>query len=223
MYYPSVRNVFSHIIHGNTSMGGGSDDLNEILREEARHTLDHRIKQIKDTDDKAAGIFRFNMLLFGILLTIISILLNVNEVNEDYFINLWSGFRIVFLIISLFSAAFTYASSSYDIGISPNLIGRTHNGEIDDVEELNNELKSLYKNWINYNRSIAHFNTYLIMVSILSVIDGVLLLIGGSLFGILEYSDLLVEFIFLTLFLIILAFTNIFIWKADSIYMTLSD
>lgn len=48
MYYPSVRNVFSHIIHGNTSMGGGSDDLDEILREEARHTLDHRIKQIKD-------------------------------------------------------------------------------------------------------------------------------------------------------------------------------
>lgn len=91
------------------------------------------------------------MLLFGILLTIISILLNVNEVNEDYFINLWSGFGIVFLIISLFSAAFTYASSSYDIGISPNLIGRTHNGEIDDIEELNNELKGLYKDWINYN------------------------------------------------------------------------
>lgn len=204
-------------------MSDDGGDVGECICREARHTVDHHIDRIHKVDQKAVGIFRVNLLLIGILLTSLTIVINVDDVSIGPFFNIWSFGSLFFLVLSTFFASITYTSSEYDLGISPELIEDFQNGQYGSAEDFHEELADLYKEWMVHNRTMGRFNAYLITISIAAAFNGIVLLLGGGFIGITEYdSD---AFINLSFFgaLFVLLLLNWAIWAADGLYSRLSS
>src|SRR6056297_1262199 len=74
---------------------------------EARMVLDHQISTLSDIDDKAARIFRVNILLVGLLLTTLSFVARRQPATGQFqpklqhFINLYNEIGGIFLLGSI--------------------------------------------------------------------------------------------------------------------------
>jgi len=204
-------------------MSDDGDDLWECVCREARYTVDHHIDRINNVDQKAVGIFRVNLLLISILLTLLTIIINIDGVSVNPFFNIWSYGSLFFLVLSTFFASITYTSSSYDLGISPAVIKDAQRDQYESAEEFHADLGELYREWIEYNRSMGDFNSYLITISIASAFNGIVLLIGGGFIGITEYnSDIgIYGSFFVALFVLILL--DWVIWAVDGLYSQISN
>jgi len=156
---------------------GDPEQLAE-LRSEARETVDAQRETLNDIDTKASKILRLNVALIGILISVLSIAIQVGPDSETGlgnvapFVNLYTEIGLGALILSTAFAAMTYTASELDVGVSSeNLTGLL---EADFTREETEEL--LVKNYvtrINFNRSTNLRNIPLIQLTIVLIVSAI--------------------------------------------------
>jgi len=162
---------------------GGSELLPE-LRSEARETVDAQKETLADIDTKASQILRLNILLIGVIVSVLSFTAqngggsNSGVPSAGPFINLYMKLGVASLVLSTALAAMTYTASELDVGVSSDnlasLLGT--NFSLDEAEEL------LVKNYIiriNFNRSTNIRNIPLITSTVVFVVTAVVLFALG--------------------------------------------
>lgn len=169
---------------------GDVDTLSE-LRAEARDTVDCQSDTLNDIDTKASKILRLNILLIGILVSVLSVAAQngggdgASLSAVDSFINIYMEIGVSSLVLSTAFAAMTYTASELDVGVSSNNLFTILDADLSrkDVEEL------LVKNYIiriNFNRSTNIRNIPLIQLTIFFVVSAVVFFTLGvydALFG----------------------------------------
>ncbi|UTF52732.1 hypothetical protein [Natronosalvus rutilus] len=155
-------------------------DLNALEKgiDEARETIDHQIQSLNDMDSKAAKILRLNVLLFGLILTAISIApqtdgLRLEDFNSDFLV-----IGLLFLFVSTTFAALTYTASEYLPGVQPADLD-TITDENFTEHELHIVLTNSYSDWIQFNNETNIRNTPLSTATTLSLIAGITYLAIG--------------------------------------------
>jgi len=156
---------------------GDPEQLAE-LRSEARETVDAQRETLNDIDTKASKILRLNVALIGILISVLSIAIQVGPDSETGlgnvapFVNLYTEIGLGALVLSTAFAAMTYTASELDVGVSSeNLTGLL---EADFTREETEEL--LVKNYvtrINFNRSTNLRNIPLIQLTIVLIVSAI--------------------------------------------------
>lgn len=197
---------------------GDDGEVCERVCEEARATLDQQIYRNENVDGKALGIFRLNLLLAGLLLTVFSLLMNSPEIPESEFINVWSIAALVALFVSTVFAAMTYTSTSYDIGIGPDLIEDSEFGRYDSTTDLEADLREMYREALKHNSNVGQFNAYFITIAISGLLDSVVLFVGGGTVSVLGYYKTYTSYGLFILSVFGLIILNLVIWKADWLF-----
>lgn len=195
------------------------DRVDERVCKEARHTIDQQINRNESTDKKAVGLFRLNLLLAGLVITVLTFIPRTDAIGVSQLINIWSVFGIILLFISSIVAAMTYTSSSYDLGITPSLIGRVEDGEFDGIQDLDDHLTDLYKGWLRHNANVGQFNSYLITLAILLLLNSMIFLVLGAGYGLLDhqFGRVMYAALFGLTLIISVAISSV-IWVADWVF-----
>lgn len=197
-----------------------SADEEEICQrvcEEARETLNQQIYRNEQVDQKALGIFRLNLLLMGLLLTIFTLIVDTT-VQEGRFISGWSVGGLVLLLISTLFAAMTYTSTSYDVGISTDMIEDSEYGRFDSTSDLEHDLRDMYHEALDHNNKVGQFNAYFITIAIVGLLNSIILFTGAIGVGFSEYHNTTASTGLFILTLMIFAVLDLLIWKADRIF-----
>lgn len=197
--------------------GADGEEICQRICEEARETIDQQIYRNEQVDQKALGIFRLNLLLMGLMLTIFTLVVDTS-VQVDRFISGWSIGGLVLLLISTLFAAMTYTSTSYDVGISTDMIEHSEYGRFDSAGSLERDLRDMYHEALDHNNKVGQFNAYFITVAIVGLLDSIILFTGAIGIGFSEYYDTTASTGLFILTLIGLAVLDLLIWKADSIF-----
>lgn len=169
-------------------MAPSSDKRHSITCEEARYTVDHQVKKIENTHKKALGLFRVNILIAGLLLTILSLSIESSNVDVMKFRNISSLFGIFLLASSSTFAATTYTSSAVDVGIKTDFESE-HDGT--DIQTV---LKGNYLGWMNHNEDVIKFNSYVFTLAIITLIGSIVFLGAGIYTGILSSNGVSEEY-----------------------------
>lgn len=163
----------------------GDRELLTELRSEARETVDAQKETQNDIDTKASRILRLNILLIGVLVSVLSIAAQ-NGGNDggqlsgiEPFVNPYTKIGIGSLVLSTAFAAMTYTASELDVGVSSENLATLLEADFsrEDAEEL------LVKNYIvriNFNRSVNIRNIPLIQTTIVFIITAVVLFALGT-------------------------------------------
>lgn len=197
--------------------GTDEEGICQRICEEARDTLNQQIYRNEQVDQKALGIFRLNLLLMGLLLTIFTLIVDT-DVQEGRFISEWSIGALVFLLISTLFAAMTYTSTSYDVGISTDMIEDSEYGRFDSNSDLEHDLRDMYHEALDHNNKVGQFNAYFITIAIVALLNSIILITGAIGVGFSEYYDTTASTGLFILTLMAFAILNLLIWKADRIF-----
>ncbi|MGB9966061.1 hypothetical protein [Halobacterium hubeiense] len=157
----------------------GDPEVLDLLRDEARRTVDQQVATLNDIDEKASRILRVNLVLVGLLVTALSYVSQANDVAVGSFENVYFGGGFVLLVLSSALAGLTYSASEFDAGVGSDNIAKTLSSGVDEpgFEEL------LLKNYavrINFNRSTNVRNAPLITGTIVTLIGAIYFLSVGS-------------------------------------------
>ncbi|MDB9232841.1 hypothetical protein [Halorubrum ezzemoulense] len=160
--------------------GDEKTNSQELLRQEARDVIERQLNTIKQSENKASSILRINLLIFGALLTIASLILRLGD--SDSFSNLTitthtSGYLsagIGALILSTVAAGITYTASNVYIGVSGDDLEKL--SEIDSYSDLNQNLVTGYSLWVRMNQYALVKNNFLVTLTIVLIVIGVLFL-----------------------------------------------
>ncbi|WP_336136637.1 hypothetical protein [Natronomonas amylolytica] len=199
---------------------GDADQLTE-LREEARKTVDAQRQTLNDIDTKASKIFRLNLVLIGLLVSILSI---VTQFGPDppsgidaleLFVNIYTQIGIAALVLSTAFAAITYTASELDVGVSSENLAALLEADFSETEA--EEL--LVKNYImriNFNRSTNVRNIPLIQLTIAFVVFAIISFVLGVYRGITGAVPiwLLGAAFLLILFVVLVSGVLTQIWRA---------
>lgn len=148
------------------------------LRSEAQKTVNSQIETINDIDTKASQILRLNILLIGVIVSVLSLVAqgggdgNLYFTDIEAFINTYMGLGFASLVLSTAFAAMTYGASELDTGINVENIESFLAVDFteEEVEEL---LLKNYASRINFNRSTNIRNLPLITATLNLVVAGV--------------------------------------------------
>lgn len=132
----------------------------------------------------ASKILRLNVALIGILISVLSIAIQVGPESEtglgnvEPFVNLYTEIGIGALVLSTAFAAMTYTASELDVGVSSDNLTNLLKAEFtrDETEEL------LVKNYImriNFNRSTNLRNIPLIQLTIVLIVTAIVSFVLG--------------------------------------------
>lgn len=128
----------------------GDQEIVEKLRQEARRTVDNQIRTREDMNEKAIRTIRHNVLLTGVLLTILSFVVKSTDVGVADFFNGYVIVGVVALVLSSSSAALTYGRTDVAVGIDPDDV--VHALELDLTDhEFQTALAKSYATWIDRN------------------------------------------------------------------------
>lgn len=154
------------------------------LRSEARETVDAQRETLNDIDTKASKILRLNVALIGILISVLSIAIQVGPDSEtgleniEPFVNVYTEIGLGALVLSTAFAAVTYTASELDVGVSSeNLTGLL---KADFTRKETEEL--LVQNYImriNFNRSTNLRNIPLIQLTIVLIVSAIVSFVLG--------------------------------------------
>lgn len=159
------------------------------LRSEARETVDAQRETLNDIDTKASKILRLNVALIGILISVLSIAIQVGPGSEtgveniEPFVNVYTEIGLGSLVLSTAFAAMTYTASELDVGVSSeNLTGLLKAGFTqEETEEL---LVQNYIMRINFNRSTNLRNIPMIQLTIVLIVSAIVSFVLGLYHGI---------------------------------------
>ena len=162
-------------------------DIESLRRthEEGRATLDHLISTINDTDDKAAYTLRINILILGIVATIISLTLREGIVQAQDVSNVALYVAIASSILSLVVSLLIYSRTEFKVGLSANDLGSVL-GEKFSEERLLLALIRSEQRWIRYNEKTNKWDAdrlflaqFLLLFSIVSYLVAGYILVQG--------------------------------------------
>ena len=194
------------------------DELWEEVCAESRATLDQQVRRIENYDTKAVGLFRANILLTGVLISGLAIIVRTNGVVPGQFLNGWSLFGALTLLLSTASSAMAYTSSSYDLGIGPEVIHDADRGIYESKAAFQNELRDLYKGWLEHNANVGTFNSYLITGTIILLIDSIIFFAGAVVTG-LYTLPLLIDATLLLGAAVLMLILNAFVYSAEKVFV----
>lgn len=144
------------------------------LRDEARRTLDHQLEAIDDIDEKAARLLRFNVIIIGLILSVIAILAELEGVDVvAEFQNVFIIGGIALFLLSALLAAVTYTASDTEGGFGYASIHEAIDADL-NREEFYVGAASSYANWIEFNDNTNKKNAFLITLTSLLLIAGVI-------------------------------------------------
>ena len=172
----------------NVDFDGDPEQLAE-LRSEARETVDAQRETLNDIDTKASKILRLNIALIGILISVLSIAIQVGPDSEtglgnvEPFVNVYTEIGLGALVLSTAFAVMTYTASELDVGVSSeNLTALLKAGFTqEETEEL---LVKNYITRINFNRSTNLQNIPLIQLTIVLVVSAIVSFVLGLYHGV---------------------------------------
>lgn len=193
------------------------DEINDTLCsacEEAKQTLDHQLTWLHQHDQKAMQILRADMILIGLILTAFSLSFRTDSVELNRFVNLFTIFGGAALLMSAIGASVTYISSSFEAGMSHNDLQKVLEEEYNH-ETLYENLTDGYSEWIEYNKYVLGYNSILITITIIMVVNSLALLSIGALVGILEASFTNVSIIAFFITLLFLVIISIVVYKSE--------
>lgn len=144
-----------------------------VTHEEARTVLDHQISILNDIDNKATKTVRITAVILGIVVSAPSVI--QNPLN---FVNQFTKWGVVGLVLSICLGMFTYSSSSPDLGPNPADINRMLDNKYREDEWLVLLLDS-YQDWIDRTQQVNRFNGVFLALSQLSLITSLALLAWG--------------------------------------------
>ncbi|MDZ7688875.1 MAG: hypothetical protein U5J64_09180 [Halobacteriales archaeon] len=175
----------------------------EKLRDEMRLTFESQVERLREIDNKAIEILKANLLLIGIFVTGISILVQTG-VEFGSFINVFTVFAGLLLLLSTALAGVTYTSSNIRGGVDTQALEKTLDAEYTD-EEFAEALASSYGRWIEYNAGVIAVNDILVTVTVLLVIDALVYLVAGIVAGVFvpPLAVSVVGFVVLTVFVVL--------------------
>lgn len=194
-------------------------DVRDIACREARQSLNEQLQVVRGSDEKAIGLFRANLFITGLLLTGFAVTFrNDNGLVAHEFLNIWSGLGLLLLFFSTGFAAVAYTSSAVDVGISPAVLNDVEKSRY-DIEELKTDLIQLYGDWLDYNRNVVRFNSYLLTLSIILAFDALVLLSGGVFIGFFKMKLSFMSIILVLATGIALLLTNKIIYTSEELFV----
>jgi len=163
----------------------GETELLIELRDEARKTVDCQIQTLGDIDSKASKIFRLNVILIGVIVSVLSIVAQNGTAGSsglksvEPFTNIYMQWSIVALVLSTVFAATTYTASELDVGVSSTNMAKLLKSDLPrkEIEQL---LLENYITRINFNRSENIRNIPLLQLTIVLLITAVVLFALGT-------------------------------------------
>lgn len=191
--------------------------LQENVCTEARLTLNQQLSRIEKYDRKAVGLFRSNILLSGVLLSGVTIAVRTDGVAPTDFFNIWGVMGAFSLATSTVLCAMAYTSSSYDMGITPKTIKNVESGKYASTTEFNDELRGLYKQWLEHNKDTGSFNSYLITGGIILLMDSIVFFIGAVAVGLTPELQSFSEILF-AIALLLIIISNLAVYYAERLY-----
>lgn len=161
----------------------GDAELLSELRAEARETVDAQRETLTDIDTKASRILRLNVLLIGIIVSVLSIAATggsgTSPVAASAFVNGYTELGIGTLVLSTALAAMTYTASELDVGVSSENLATLLAADFSPAE-IQSLLVKNYIVRINFNRSTNTRNIPLITATIALLVSGVVFFTLGT-------------------------------------------
>ncbi|ELZ19976.1 hypothetical protein C475_21799 [Halosimplex carlsbadense 2-9-1] len=157
--------------------GGSSDDPNveslRIAREEARRTLDAQLSTLDDIDAKALSVFRLNVAVVGVLLSVLSFAAASDATAVGGVLNPAVGAAAGLFVLSAAAAGLTYATAGQRVGADPS--GLEEMGDRSETAALE-YLVDGYADWIRRNQRTNLRKALLVTLAILGTVAGTLAL-----------------------------------------------
>lgn len=131
--------------------------------------MDHQIQTFTNVDNKAAKTFRLDAILLGFILTAVSFVTRIESLAIDPYVNPFTIFAVVALIVSFIFAVLTYMATEIDTGTGPDGIQRLIDKRYTETEWLILLLRS-EKEWMRENERQLSSNTFYLVVSHVALI-----------------------------------------------------
>lgn len=154
-----------------------------ITRVEARGALDHQIDALEDIDDKAAQTLRLNVLLFGVVLTLASMLAS-NDATPTIG-RMANGLVVIGVVVSAVSMAtstWVYTSTSYSAGTGPSDL-RAFLSKKPSKDEWLTTLLYSYAAWMERNARLNRRDGLVQFVSHVCLFLSIVYYVVGVAFG----------------------------------------
>lgn len=182
--------------------GNLDDKTFSVVREELRTTFEYQVQRLQEIDAKAIEILKANLLLIGIVVTGGSILVQA-ELDIGLFLNLFTVFGSLLLLVSTGLAAVTYTASNLRGGLDADAIEAIIAAEYDG-DEFEQQLLRSYARWIEYNARVTAVNDILATVTVILVFVSFVYIVAGIAAGALLANAVLrwTSFAVMTLFAI---------------------
>lgn len=164
---------------GNGATGTGGGAL-EIARQEARETLEAQLSTLDDIDEKALSVFRLDVAVVGVLLSVLSFAATSEAVAAGAFLNVATGASVALFVLSAAAAGLTYMAAGHVVGVGPSELALAD--ERSEREYLVGLLES-YAEWIRANERTNLRKALLMTLSLLGTVAGVLALGVGIVAG----------------------------------------
>lgn len=148
------------------------------LSEEARETINNQLDTLDDIDAKAMSILRLNVLLVGVILTAVSVAVEIDAVVLGELNNGYVAIGVGSLVLSTALAAITYTSSDSEVGIDGESIRAAVDASLDE-EEFEAATAQSYAAWIEFNDRTNVMNAPVITLTMLLVVIGLVHLAIG--------------------------------------------
>ena len=154
-----------------------SDDASveslRIAREEARRTLDAQLSTLDDIDAKALSVFRLNVAVVGVLLSVLSFAAASDATAVGGVLNPAVGAAVGLFVLSAAAAGLTYATAGQRVGADPP--GLEGMGDRSEAAALAH-LVDGYADWIRRNQRTNLRKALLVTLAILGTVAGTLAL-----------------------------------------------
>lgn len=178
------------------------------LRKEAQRTLDNQLEALYDIDSKAMAILRVNIVLIGLILSLVALAVDQDVFPITDFYNFYVFVGVVALLLSAMVAAVTYTSSDTEVGFSVETIHTVIDADLTE-QEFEAGAANSYAHWIKFNDVTNIKNTPLITITSGLLVLGILSLALGLYSAIIDHQTTAVATLAYTLFIFMMYFTGI--------------
>ena len=161
----------------------GEQDVVERLRQESQRTVDNQIRTREGINAKAIRTLRHNVLLTGVLLTILSFVAKSTDVGVADFFNGYVSVGVIALVLSSSSAVVTYGRTDVAVGIDPDDV--VHALELDLTDhEFQTALAKSYATWMERNAESHETDASFVNLTVVLLVVAIAYLSLGTYVGI---------------------------------------
>lgn len=169
--------------------GGSRGDRDPSGRavEETRRTIDYQHRTLADIDSKASRLPQINLLVVGLVLTILSVSADSPSLPPESVANGYTATGVILLLVSTVLAGITYTATKLRIGVDADTVRQMLSGELSEGQ-IDRGLAKSYARWIEENDSASRTNARLISATIATGTHAIVVLAAGGLVAFSRYS-----------------------------------